>query len=73
MTSDLDIFRSASVLIRQHGAGAALAAAQRADALLERGEVGYALATSLTVETPLGDRSVEMTNRGNVPVRELAP
>ncbi len=32
MTSDLDIYRSATVLIREHGAGAALEAAQRADA-----------------------------------------
>ena len=39
MTSDLDIFRSASVLIREHSAGAALEAAQRADALLERGDM----------------------------------
>ena len=39
MTSDLDIFRSASVLIREHGDGAALEAAQRADALLERGDM----------------------------------
>ena len=39
MTSDLDIFRSASVLIRGHGAGTALEAAQRADAMLERGDM----------------------------------
>ena len=40
MIPDLDIFRSANVLIRQHGAGAALVAAQRADAMLERGDMG---------------------------------
>ena len=40
MTSDLDIFRTATVLIREHGAGAAPEAAQRADAMLERGEMG---------------------------------
>ena len=39
MTSDLDIYRSASVLIREHGTGAALEAAQRADAMLERGDM----------------------------------
>ena len=39
MTSDLDIFRSAAVLIREHGAGAALEAAQHADAMLERGHM----------------------------------
>jgi len=32
MTSDLDIYRTASVLIREHGEDAALEAAQRADA-----------------------------------------
>ncbi len=39
MTSDLDIFRSANVLIREHGKDAALEAAQRADAMLERGDM----------------------------------
>ncbi len=39
MTSDLDIFRSAAVLIRQHGDGAAREAAQRSDAMLERGDM----------------------------------
>ena len=39
MTSDLDIFRSASVLIREHGEAAALEAAQRADAMLARGNM----------------------------------
>ncbi len=39
MTSDLDIYRSANVLIREHGEDAALEAAQRADAMLERGDL----------------------------------
>ncbi len=39
MTSDLDIYRSATVLIREHGTGAALEAAQRANAMLERGDM----------------------------------
>ena len=39
---DLDIFRSASVLIREHGKDAALEAAQRADAMLERGDMNGA-------------------------------
>ncbi len=39
MTSDLDIYRSSSVLVREHGAGASLEAAQRADAMLERGDM----------------------------------
>ena len=37
MTSDLDIYRSASILIREHGEAAALEAAQRANAMLEKG------------------------------------
>ncbi len=39
MTSDLDIYRTASVLIREHGEDAALEAAQRADAMLENGSL----------------------------------
>ncbi len=39
MTSDLDIFRTASVLIREHGEDATLDAAQRADAMLEKGSL----------------------------------
>jgi hypothetical protein len=34
MTSDLDIYRTASVLICEHGEDAGLEAAQRADAML---------------------------------------
>ncbi len=37
MTSELDVFRTASVLIREHGEDAALEAAQSADAMLEKG------------------------------------
>ena len=40
MISDLDIYRSANVLIREHGKDAALEAAQRADAMLEKGDLG---------------------------------
>ncbi len=39
MTSDLDIYRTASVLIREHGDDAALKAAQPADAVLEKGRL----------------------------------
>ncbi len=42
-------------------------------ALLERGAIPYTLATRLMVNTPLGDRSIEMTTRGSVPVRRLIP
>ncbi len=44
MTSDLDIYRTANVLIREHGEDAALEAAQRADAMLEAGDLeGHAV------------------------------
>ncbi len=39
MTSDLDIYRTASVLIREHGDEANFVAAQRADSFLEDGDV----------------------------------
>ena len=39
MTFDLDIYRSASVLIREHGEDAALEAVQQADAMLEKGDL----------------------------------
>jgi hypothetical protein len=39
MTSDLDVYRTASVLIREHGEDADLEAAQRADAMLEKGRL----------------------------------
>ena len=39
MTSDLDIYRSANVLIKQHGDEAPIHAAMRADELLEAGDM----------------------------------
>ena len=39
MTSDLDIYRSASLLIKQHGQDAPIQAAMRADELLEAGDL----------------------------------
>jgi len=44
-----------------------------ARALLGRGAIGYTLATRLTLDTPLGERPLEVTTRGNVPVRRLIP
>ncbi len=38
-TSDFDIYRTASVLIREHGDEADLVAAQRADSFLEAGDI----------------------------------
>ncbi len=40
MTSAIDIYRTASVLVREHGEDAALEAAQRADAMLDKGSLG---------------------------------
>ena len=40
MTSDLDIYRSAQVLVKQHGQDAPIHAAMRADAMLEAGDLG---------------------------------
>ncbi len=39
MTSDLDIYRSAQVLVKQHGPEAPTHAAMRADAMLEAGDL----------------------------------
>ncbi len=44
MTPDLDIYRSASLLVKQHGPDAPIHAAMRADELLEAGDLdGYAV------------------------------
>ncbi len=39
MTSDLDIYRTANVLVKHYGKEADLEAAQRADAMLEKGSL----------------------------------
>ncbi len=39
MTSDLDIYRSANILVKQHGEDAPIHAAMRADAMLEAGDL----------------------------------
>ncbi len=44
MTPDLDIYRSANVIIKQHGENAPVEAAMRADATLKAGDLdGYAV------------------------------
>ena len=40
MTSDLDTYRSAQLLVKQHGEDAPIEAAIRADAMLEEGDLG---------------------------------
>ena len=39
MTSDLDIYRSARLLVDQHGAEAPIHAAMQADAMLDKGDL----------------------------------
>ncbi len=39
MTSDLDIYRAANLLVMQHGEDAPIEAAMRADAMLEKGDL----------------------------------
>lgn len=39
MPSEIDIFRSAQVLVRQHGAEAKIIAAQYADACMDNGDL----------------------------------
>ncbi len=43
MIPDLDIYRSANLLVKRHGQDAPIHAAMRADAMLEKGDLdGYA-------------------------------
>jgi hypothetical protein len=37
--TDLDIWRAANILLKRHGDDAAIVAAQRADELLEKGDI----------------------------------
>ncbi len=44
MIPDLDIYRSAQVLVKRHGKDAPIEAAMRADAMLDKGDLdGYAV------------------------------
>ncbi len=44
MIPDLDIYRSANVLVKHHGRDAPIKAAMRADAMLDKGDLdGYAV------------------------------
>ena len=48
MVSNLDVFRSANVLVDRHGAEAPIEAAMHADAMLERGGLDGQRATGHT-------------------------
>ncbi len=39
MISDLDVYRSAQLLVERHGDGATIEAAMKADAMLEKGDI----------------------------------
>ena len=44
MIPDLDIYRTANVLVKQHGQDAPIHAAMRADEMIEKGDLdGYAV------------------------------
>ncbi len=47
MTSNLDIYRTANVLVKHYGEDAALEAALRADAMLEKGSLGLGNSANL--------------------------
>ncbi|HYL54099.1 MAG TPA: LEA type 2 family protein [Gemmatimonadales bacterium] len=44
-----------------------------ARALLSRRAVGYTIAGRVLLDTPLGDKAVGLTGKGNVPLRKLLP
>ncbi len=53
--SDLDIYRSAQVLVKRHGQDAPIHAAMRADAMLDKGDLeGCAPDTRITRTAPDG-------------------
>ena len=66
MVDDLDIYRSAKLLIDQHGDEAAIHAAMKADAMLDKGDldgaaVGRRIVTAineLLADAPAGDANV---------------
>ena len=39
MTAEIDVWRAANIIVKQHGEDAAIIAAQRADALLAEGDI----------------------------------
>ncbi len=65
MTSDLDIFRTANELIREHGEDATLEAAMRANAMLEKGDLEWQVVWKRIV------RVVEEIQRTNRPSGEV--
>ncbi len=66
MTSDLDVYRSAQLLIDQHGGEAPIHAAMQADAMLDKGNLDGAAVwrrivgaiNELLADAPAGDARV---------------
>ncbi len=72
MTPDLDIYRGANLLVKQHGEDAPIEAAMRADATLEEGDLD-GLAVWKRILRAVGElRRVERTER-NLRQRGLTP
>ena len=68
MIHDLDIYRSANVLIREHGDDAGLKAAQRADDMLERGDLdGLAVWKRILAAIEETRRTLPAENQINTP------
>ncbi len=65
MIPDLDIYRSANVLVKQHGQDAPIHAAMRADAMLEKGDLEGQVVWKRIV------RAVEEIQRTNRPSGEV--
>ena len=65
MTSDLDNFRTANVLIREHGDKAGIHAAMRADELLEAGDLD-GVATWRRIIKAIEE--LASTERGDAPI-----
>ena len=60
MTSDLDIYRSAQVLIREHGDNTAPRVAKRADAMLEMSKVESAAVWQLSARSKVHRLRIEV-------------
>jgi hypothetical protein len=72
MTSDIDIFRSANILVKQHGEDAPIHAAMRADAMLEAGDLdGYAAWKRILRRVERTERNLRQ--RGLTPCPESGP
>ncbi len=66
MTSDIDIYRTANALVREHGDRAATHAAMRADELLETGDMD-GRATWLRIIRAIEE--LASSERGDAPIQ----